>query len=204
MRPLLGCATVSAITGFGAVMALSADTATVAIAATATLIALGGVIGSWGGDEGLTVANPILAGCLALAGRYPWPMVLPTAAAHVIGAFAGGLAARGLAESVGTALLWSEPRTALIIVTGTVAGLMTAVGGAACDSGRSPAWLAGAPLVSGAMGGVVLTCCANPAALIAMTLAGFLTLGETAIASGAVIGGAIVGVFLIRSWVEIN
>src|SRR4051812_45551604 len=124
MRTLTTAAILGAVSTFCSALALRAPDATVAVAAVALATAfvwwLAG-LHSTDTTSGLALASPAAAVTLTAVRRYSAGALLPTIAAQVVGAVAGGFAALALDGQLGGTLTWTD---ASPIAVGVVVGVL--------------------------------------------------------------------------------
>jgi glycerol uptake facilitator-like aquaporin len=202
MRTLSAAAIFGAVTTFSSALALRAPDATVAVAATAAVIAFVTWLSALHSDDatsGLALSNPAAALTLVAVRRSPGSAVLPLIAAQVVGSVAGGFAALGLAGSLGGALTWSDPK---LLATGVVVAFLGVLGAwvtLAIDGGDSAAWSAVPPLASAAALGVGLTAALNPAVVLGLATAGIVSWITAGIAAVAGLIAAFAGAYLVSA-----
>jgi len=202
MRTLSAAAIFGAVTTFSSALALRAPDATVAVAATAAVIAFVTWLSALHSTEetsGLALSNPATALTLVAVRRYPGASVLPLFAAQVIGAVIGGFAALGLAGTLGGALTWADPN---LLATGIViafVSLLAAWVTLAVDGGESTAWSAVPPLAAAATLGVGMAAAINPAVMIGLATAGVVSWITAGIAAGAGLIAAFAGAYLVSA-----
>lgn len=199
-RQLSMSALVSALMTLVAAMALRAADATLAVAAVAVVA----VLFTWysqlhSGEEqsSIGLANPAATVTLAVVGRHPWSTVLPTLAAHVVGAVLGGLLALVLEDRLGDTLLFATPGLVLAGTGGAVVGLIGAWATLAIDAGGPEAGAAIPAIVSGAVLPLGLLTAFHPAAVVGLATAGLMPWDVALVAAGSVVAASLVGAYVV-------
>jgi glycerol uptake facilitator-like aquaporin len=202
MRTLSAAAIFGAVTTFSSALALRAPDATVAVVATAAVIAFVTWLSALHSDDivsGLALSSPAVALTLVAVRRSPGSAVLPLIAAQVIGAVIGGFAALGLAGSLGGALTWSDPKP---VATGVVVAFLSVLSAwvtLAIDGGESTIWSAVPPLAAAAALGVGLTAALNPAVVLGLATAGVVSWVTAGIAALVGLLAAFLGAYLVST-----
>jgi len=202
MRTLSAAAIFGAVTTFSSALALRAPDATVAVVATAGVIAFVTWLSALHSTEelsGLALANPAAALTLVAVRRLPGSSVLPVLAAQVIGAVIGGFAAVSLAGQLGGALTWSDPKPLATGIVVVFVGLLAAWTTLAIDGGENAGWSAVPPLTVAAALGVGMTAALNPAVAIGLATAGVVSWVTAGIAAVAALIAAFLGAHLVAA-----
>jgi glycerol uptake facilitator-like aquaporin len=207
MRTLSAAAIFGAVTTFSSALALRAPDATVAVLATAGVIAFVTWLSALHSTEetsGLSLSNPATALTLVAVRRFPGSSVLPLLAAQVIGAVIGGFAALGLAGKLGGALTWSDPNPVATGIVVAFVSLLAAWVTLAIDGGENTGWSAVPPLAVAAALGVGMTAALNPAVMIGLATAGVVSWITAGIAAGAGLIAAFAGAHLVSAVTPTN
>lgn len=194
----------SALLVFVAAMALRAAEATLAVAAVAAVT----VLFTWyarlhSTDEQSSagLVNPASALTLAVVGRRPWSTLLPTVAAHVVGAVLGGLGALALEDQLGDTLVFADPSLVLAGTGAALVGLLGAWTTLAIDAGGPDATAAVPAVISGAVLPLGLVTAFHPAAVIGLATAGLLPWDAALVAAASVLAASIVGAYAVSALV---
>lgn len=202
MKPLAVAAVTSALTTAVAAWSLRATDPATAVAAVALVAVAAAWLASFhdtAATSGLALTGPAQLTSLTLVGRAPVGMLLPTSAAHVVGAVVAGAAVTSL-DLPGGALVWDEPGLVAGGILGLVVGIVAAWATLAADAG-TVAWAAAGPVTSGALLGVGLAAATHPAALLGLAVAGVMAWPVALTVAAAVLVGAALGTFVV-SWVS--
>lgn len=202
MRTLSAATIFGAVLTFSSALALRAPDATVAVAATAAIIAFVtwlSALHSTDESSGLALSSPAAALTLVAVRRYAGSGVLPLLAGQVIGAVLGGFAALGLASKLGGSLTWSDPDPVATGVVVAFLGLVAAWVTLAIDGGDHPSWSAVPPLTMAAALGVGLTAALNPAVAIGLATAGIVSWITAGMAAGVGLVAAFLGAYVVSA-----
>jgi hypothetical protein len=201
MRTLSTAAILGAVSTFCSALAVRAPDATVAVAAIALITAFVtwlAALHSTDTASGLALVSPAAAVTLAVVRRFSAAALLPTIAAQVVGAVAGGFAALALDGQLGGALTWTDSSA---IATGVVVAVLGIVASwiiLAVDGGESVVWNAVGPVLAGSSLGVGLAAALNPATVIGLATAGIVGWLAAGIAAGAALVAAAIGAYAIE------
>jgi hypothetical protein len=202
MRTLTTAAILGAVSTFCSALALRAPDATVAVAAVALITAFVmwlAALHSTDEASGLALASPAAAATLTAVRRFSASALLPTVAAQVVGAVAGGFAAVALDGELAGSLAWSD---ASPVATGVVVGVFGLVGAwivLAIDGGENVAWAGLSPVLSASALGVGLTAALNPATVLGLATAGVVSWVTAGIAAIVGLVAAVVGAYVISA-----
>lgn len=200
MRTLSAAAIFGAVTTFLSALALRAPDATVAVAATAAVVAFVTWLAALHSTEetsGLALSNPAVALTLLAVRRTPASTLLPLIAAQVVGSVVGGFAILGLDNQLGGSLNWPAPSPIAVGVSVAVIGIVSAWVTLAVDGGESAWWAAVGPVLTAAALGIGFAAALNPAVLVGLATAGVVGWTSTAIAAVVGLLAAFVGAYAI-------
>jgi glycerol uptake facilitator-like aquaporin len=204
MRLLALAGALSALLTFVCALALRAADATlavIAVAALAVLLTWYAQLHATDHQAGLGVANPASTVALAVVGRGSWATLLPTLAAHVVGAVLGGLAALALDDRLGDTLVFTQPGLVVTAAGAAVVGLIVAWATLSIDGGGPEALAAVPALVGGAVLPLGLLAVFHPAAVIGLATAGLVPWDVALVAAGTTLVVAILGAYTVTALV---
>lgn len=200
MRLLSMGALLSALLTLVSAMALRAADATLAVAAVAAVA----VLFTWyaqlhSTDERgtLGLANPASVLVLAVVGRRPWATILPTLAAHTVGAVLGGLAALGLDDRLGDTVVFTQPGLVVAAVGAALVGVIGAWATLGIDGGGPEALAAVPAVVAGAVLPLGLLAAFQPAAMIGLATAELVPWDVALVAAGTALVASIAGAYAV-------
>ena len=199
-RLLLVAALLSALTTFVAALALRASDAVIAVAAvaaTAVLFTWYAQLHSTDEQSSLGLSNPAAAITLAVVGRGPWASVLPTVAAHVVGAVVGGLGALALDDQLGDTLVFADPGLVVAATGAAAVGLIGSWATLGVDAGASEGLAAVPAVIGGAVLPLGLLTAFHPAAVIGLATAGLLPWDVALVAAGSTLVASVAGAYTV-------
>jgi hypothetical protein len=200
MRLLSASALTSALLTLTAAVALRAADATlavVAVAAITVLLAWYAQLHATPERSALGLVNPASALSLAVVGRRPWSTLLPTIAAHAVGAIAGGIVVLALDDHLGDTLVFGAPGLVTAAVGASVVGLVGAWATLAVDGGGHEGLASVPVLVGGAALPLGLLTAFHPAAVLGLATAGLVPWDVAAVASLTVLAASVAGAYLV-------